>query len=128
MPGSDPAVDQYGIEIDAGADIVTATMEITDSMLNSHGTCHGGVLFLLADAVFDYASNGPQPDDKIAFAAHAEIDFVQAGLVGDRLTATGSRVDVWGRTTLVDVTITNQRDEPVAHFRGRTRTVVKREP
>lgn len=130
MQRTDPAVTQYGIEISRhgeGEDAaVIASMTVTPEMVNSHGVCHGGILFLLADAVMDYTTNGPLPDDQVAFAAHAEIDYVQAGMVDDRLTATGASVDGWGRTGLTDVTITNQRNEPVAHFRGRTRTVTRR--
>jgi len=125
MHGPDPAVDQYGIEISVVNDDVTATMSVTESMVNSHGVCHGGLLFLLADAVMDYTTNGPLAPDAVAFAGHAEIDYAQAAHAGDVLTAIGDRVDGWGRTNLVDVMIVNQRDEPVAHFRGRTRTVKK---
>lgn len=123
MHGSDPAVDQYGIVITHTDDDVTATMTVTETMVNSHGVCHGGLLFLLADAVMDYTTNGPLDDNSVAFAGHAEIDYAQAARVGDELTAIGDRIDGWGRTNLIDVTVVNQRDEPVAHFRGRTRTV-----
>jgi len=126
MQRSDPAVEQYGIEISVADDDVTATMTVTESMVNSHGVCHGGLLFLLADAVMDYTTNGPLDDNATAFAGHAEIDYAQAAHPGDVLTAIGDRVDGWGRTNLVDVTIINQREEPVAHFRGRTRTVPNR--
>lgn len=128
MHGSDPAVDQYGITVsrEPGTPI-TASVVVTEAMVNGHGVCHGGLLFLLADAVMDYTTNDPLPDDSIAFASHAEIDFLQAGQIGDELTATGSAVDTWGRSTLVDVTITNQRGESVAHFRGRTRSVTRKQ-
>lgn len=130
MHASDPAVEHYGIDVSrrghGDASFVTASMTVGPEMVNSHGVCHGGLLFLLADAVMDYTTNGPLPDDQVAFAAHAEIDYVRAAMVDDDLTATGERVGQWGRTGLVDVTITNQRNETVAHFRGRTRTVPKR--
>lgn len=126
MDGSDPAIEQFGITITRDGDDVTATMTVTNEMTNSHGVCHGGLLFLLADAVMDYTTNGPLDDDAVAFAAHAEIDYAKAALSGDELTATSDRVDGWGRTNLLDVMISNQRNEPVAHFRGRTRTVSKK--
>lgn len=126
MHGPDPAIEQFGITITRDGDDVTATMTVTDEMCNSHGVCHGGLLFLLADAVMDYATNGPLDDDSVAFAAHAEIDYVKAALMGDELTAISERVDGWGRTNLLDVMIINQRNEPIAHFRGRTRTVSKK--
>ena len=126
MHEPDPAIEQFGITITRDGDDVTATMTVTDEMCNSHGVCHGGLLFLLADAVMDYATNGPLDDDSVAFAAHAEIDYVKAALMGDELTAISERVDGWGRTNLLDVMIINQRNEPIAHFRGRTRTVSKK--
>jgi len=100
-------------------------MVVTGEMLNSHGVCHGGIIFLLADAVFDRVTNGAVAEDETAFAANATIDFVRAGRVGDKLTATGAAKGRWGRTTLVDVTVRNETDV-VAHFRGQTRTVKKR--
>ena len=126
MHEPDPAIEQFGITITRDGDDVTATMTVTDEMCNSHGVCHGGLLFLLADAVMDYATNGPLDDDSVAFAAHAEIDYVKAALMGDELTAISERVHGWGRTNLLDVMIINQRNEPIAHFRGRTRTVSKK--
>ena len=124
MEVSDPAIEHLGISIDTATDgSVSATITVAPHMLNSHGVCHGGIIFLLADAVMDYSTNGPLDDDAVSFAAHAEVDYVRAGHEGDVLTARGRIADAWGRTSLVDVTVTNQRDEVVTHFRGRTRTV-----
>jgi len=126
MDISDPALERLGISVGREPDgLVSATMTVAADMVNSHGVCHGGISFLLADAVMDYTTNGPLDEGSVAFAAHAEVDYVRAAHVGDVLTATGQVADHWGRTNLVDVTVTNQRDEVVTHFRGRTRTVRK---
>lgn len=122
----DPAVERLEISCErAGNGDWIATLTVDENDLNGHGVCHGGIIFLLADAVFDRVTNSDLPDGEVAYAANANIEFVRGGQVGDVLTAVGSARDRWGRSTLVDVVVTNQRDETVAHFRGKTRTVVK---
>lgn len=124
MSERDPAIDSLGIEVDPDSNgAVSATMLVRPDMANRHGVCHGGILFLLADTVMDYTTNASLGEGTTSFAAHAEIDFVRAGMIGDTLTATGSVTDKWGRTNLLDARITNGDGEVVAHFRGRTRTV-----
>ena len=124
MSGSDPAVDRLGIVCERHPDGAwSASMTVTEDDVNSHGVCHGGVVFLLADAVFDRVTNSDLADDRTAFASNATIEFVRAGMVGDVLTAVCSTADSWGRSTLVDIVVTNGADETVAHFRGKTRTV-----
>lgn len=120
----DPAIDELGIELsNVSSGTATASVVVQPSMANSHGVCHGGILFQLADTVMDYATNAGLEDGTVAFASHAEIDFVRAAMVADTLTATGGVKQTWGRTSLVDVTITNQDGHIIAHFRGRTRRV-----
>ena len=102
-------------------------MTVSENDLNSHGVCHGGIVFLLADAVFDRVTNSDLPADQVAYAAHASIDFARAGQIGDVLSARGSARDRWGRSTLVDVSVSNQDNDIVAHFRGHTRTVTKKD-
>ena len=124
MLPSDPAVDRVGIVTTRLPDGPwSATMTVTDEDLNRHGVGHGGVLFLLADAVFERVTNADLPPDRVAFAAGATIDYLRPAKPGDTVTAIGAVKDTWGRTTMVDVAITNQDDDVIAHFRGQTRTV-----
>ena len=99
----------------------TATMTVTADMVNRHGVCHGGIIFLLADAAMDYASN--HEPDGIAYASHAEVDYAGPARIGDRLSATATASDRWGRTQLIDAVVTTGDGGVIAHFRGRTRTV-----
>ncbi len=126
MESRDPAIDSLDIElvaIEPGKAV--AAMTVTDDMLNSHGVCHGGFIFLLADTTMDYASNSG--GDGTAFAAHAEVDYLRPSVVGDRLVATGVVHDGWGRSQLIDATVVNSATgATVAHFRGRTRTTYGR--
>jgi len=124
MLSNDPAVDRVGITTARLPDGTwSATMTVTDDDLNRHGVGHGGVVFLLADSVFERVTNADLDPERVAFAASASIDFVRPANPGDTITAIGSATDAWGRTTMVDITVANQRDEVVAHFRGQTRTV-----
>jgi len=124
---SDPAIEQLGIKLsEIGSDRVVATMTATDEMANSHGVCHGGVLFLLADTTMDYITNS---GDGTHFAAHAEIDYLRPAFAGDELTATAIVRERWGRSTLVDCVITKAgSDGVIAQFRGRTRGATDRKP
>lgn len=126
MQRHDPALELLGISIEVSGGVGTARMTVTDSMLNSHGICHGGVLFLLADAVMDYTTNDAfyrDEDVPASFAAHAEVDYLRAAKSGDVLLATGSITERWGRSNLLDARITAEGDEqPIALFRGRTRS------
>ena len=125
MEKPDPAVDRLGIEVvEAEPGRAVAQMTVTEEMLNSHGVCHGGLLFLLADTTMDYATNS---GDEMAFAAHAEIDYLRPAVVDDRVIATGTTRERWGRTTLLDAVIVHaDTGDTIAQFRGRTRTTGKR--
>lgn len=126
MLPSDPALDRVGISTaPASGGGWSATMTVTNHDLNRHGVGHGGVVFLLADAVFERVTNSELAADQVAFAASASIDFVRPAHLGDTLTATGATTDTWGRTSLVDITVRNHDDEILAHFRGHTRTVTR---
>jgi acyl-CoA thioesterase len=102
--------------LDVGDGSATIEMQVRDSMLNGHGICHGGFLFMLADSAFAFACNGG--GDPVVAAA-ASIEFLAAAAEGDRLTATARRRVERGRSGVYDVTIT-RREEVIAEFRGRS--------
>ena len=127
MDERDQALEGFGITVsDVGSGTATAQMLVAPHMANRHGVCHGGLLFLLADAAMDYATNDAAGDDQVALAAHAEADFVKAANVGDTLTAVGTIAHSWGRSNLFDAVVSDQDGNTVVHFRGRTRTINKR--
>ena len=95
------------------------SMIVRSDMLNGHGTCHGGYLFLLADSAFAFACNSHNAH---SVAQHAAIDFLAPGREGDRLVATAEERSLRGRSGVYDVTVEND-DGPVAMFRGLSRTV-----
>lgn len=98
----------------------TLSMEVTDLMLNGHGLAHGGFIFALADSAFAFACNGY---DQRTVGHQASITYLAPGRLGERLTAVAREVYRAGRNGIYDVHVTNGHGEPVAEFRGHSRTV-----
>jgi acyl-CoA thioesterase len=100
----------------------TAVMTVRPDMVNGHGTCHGGYLFLLADTAFAFACNTHGPP---VVAAGADVAFLSPARVGDELVATAVERVLAGRSGLYDVTV-RRGDDVVLEFRGRSRAVPTR--
>jgi acyl-CoA thioesterase len=94
-------------------------MTVEARHVNGHGICHGGYLFLLADAALAYASNSHGTS---AVASGADITFLRPVPLGAELVAEAVERAMTGRSGLYDVTV-RVGDEAVAEFRGRTRQV-----
>jgi acyl-CoA thioesterase len=94
-----------------------AVMQVRDDMTNGHGVCHGGIVFALADSAFAFSCNSY---NEATVAAAASIDFLAPAHAGDELTA--EAVELWRtrRNGIYEITVTNQRAERVALFRGRS--------
>jgi acyl-CoA thioesterase len=93
------------------------SMLVRADMLNGHGSCHGGVLFSLADTAFAFACN---TYNALTVAAGATIDFLIPAKQGDELTAVATELWRSRRSGVYDVAVINQRQECVALFRGRS--------
>jgi acyl-CoA thioesterase len=120
MYAADVASQSLGIQVrDVAPGRATATMLVTDNMVNGHGICHGGYVFLLADTAFAFACNTHGP---AVVAAGADVTFLAPVRAGDELTAEGVERAVRGRSGLYDVTV-RRGVEVVAEFRGRSRAL-----
>ena len=113
----DSAARALGIELVAvSAGTVQLAMRVRPDMLNGHGTCHGGVIFALADSAFAYACNSYG----IAMvAAGASIEFLAPARSGVRLIATAIVTSRGERSGIYDVTVRGEAGDVRAHFRGR---------
>jgi acyl-CoA thioesterase len=121
MYDADSASKRLGIEISGvGPGRATATMTVTDAMINGHGICHGGYVFTLADTAFAFACN--TYNDRTV-AAGADIDFLEPVRAGTPLTATAVERTRRGRSGVYDVTVSTSDGQVVAEFRGRSRTI-----
>lgn len=95
-------------------------MAVRNDMLNGHQTCHGGLIFTLADSAFAFACNS---DNQITVGAACTIDYLRPGRAGDVLVAEAEVRSNTGRTGVYDITVRNQNNETVALFRGRSHRV-----
>lgn len=96
------------------------SMVVRGDMLNGHRTCHGGLIFSLADTAFAVACNSHNDN---TVAAAASIDFLAPASEGDTLTAEGRELWRSGRSGLYEIAVTNQREELIALFRGRAHRI-----
>lgn len=98
-----------------------ARMAVTETMVNGHRICHGGLVFTLADSAFALACNaGGRP----TVAVTCDITFVAPARLHDVLLATAHERTAYGRSGITDVTVTREADGAlVAEFRGRSRSL-----
>lgn len=92
-------------------------MTVRTDMMNGHGTCHGGIIFTLADSTFAFACNS---HNHITVAQGATIEFLAPGKPGDVLTAVAEERHLRGRNGVYDITVSNQNGERIALFRGKS--------
>ena len=118
MYSRDRASQWLGLKIvDVREGYARMTMEVKSHMANGHDIGHGGLTFALADSTFAFACNSYNIN---AVAAACSIEFVAPTRVGDVLTATAQEQVLMGRNGIYDVRVTNQRNEVVALFRGKS--------
>lgn len=95
-------------------------MTVSDTMVNGHGLCHGGFIFMLADSAFATACNSY---NRRAVGQHCAIAFLSPARSGDRLVARAIERSRAGRSGLYDVTVTGQEGPVIAEFRGHSRVI-----
>ncbi len=96
------------------------TMAVRPDMANSHGICHGGMIFTLADACFAYACNSY---NHVTVAAGCDIVFPNPARLGDILTAVAEEKHLKGRSGVYDVAVSTQDGTMVGLFRGHSRRI-----
>lgn len=116
----DAASAALGIEVlEAAGGSARLRMRVRPDMVQGHGSCHGGLLFTLADSAFAAACN--QGDGGPVVGASAEITWVAPAFAGDVLEAEAVEHTRFGRNGVTDVTVRRAADGAVlALFRGRS--------
>lgn len=121
MLDGDPACAWFGVALqEVRPGFARMAMTVRPEHLNGHGTCHGGVIFALADTAFAVACNS---DNHRTVAQHNQISYLSPGAAGETLTAEARVVNRSGRSGLTDVTVTGQDGRVVAMFRGASRRI-----
>jgi len=90
-------------------------MTIRKEMVNGFGIIHGGLPFSLADSAFAFACNNR---NNLSVALDVTITFTKAVNIGDVLTAEAKEVHNGRSTGVYLITVTNQKNESVALFKG----------
>ena len=120
MQRADAAGREAGVRLlEVGPGWARVGLTVQARHVNGHGICHGGYVFLLADAAFAYACNSHGVS---AVAAGADITFLRPVPAGAELVAEAAERALVGRSGLYDVTVRVGTDS-VAEFRGRSRQV-----
>lgn len=81
------------------------SVTVTESMLNFHGTTHGGIVFGLADIAFAAACNS---HGQVAVALSMDIHYLHSSKVGDHLVAEAKEVSRSAATALYDITVSEK--------------------
>jgi acyl-CoA thioesterase len=117
----DPASQKLGMTLDEiRPGYARMSMRVREDMLNGHGTCHGGYIFMLADSAFAFACNSHNFN---TVGAGCSIDYLAPGREGDVLTAEAVEQALSGKTGVYDIVVTNQEGRKVALFRGKSHRV-----
>ena len=121
MYAKDLASRHLGIAIsDVEAGRATARMVVRDTMVNGHGVCHGGYVFLLADTAFAFACN---TYGAVTVAAACDVVFIAPAREGDVLWARAVERTRFGRSGVYDVTVRGDDETVIAEFRGLSRSL-----
>ena len=90
-------------------------MTIRKEMVNGFGIVHGGLPFSLADSAFAFACNNR---NNLSVALDVTITFTKAVNIGDVLTAEAKEFHNGRSTGVYVITVSNQKNERVALFKG----------
>ena len=119
---NDRATRALGMQVvDVTPGCATLTMTVRADMLNGHDICHGGLIATLADSSFAFACNSY---DELTVASGFSVELVAPARLGDVLIARCEEVSKAGRTGVYDAIVSNQRNERIAMFRGRSYTMI----
>ncbi len=101
--------------VDGGPGRAAVRMIVGEEHLNFNGTCHGGVLFALADSAFGLSSNSHKA---VAAGIDAHIAYPAAARLGETLTASASEVTRSSRLATYRVDVAGADGKIVAVFTG----------
>lgn len=105
-----------GIEIlEINANFCKLKLNVRKEMTNGFKIAHGGITYSLADSCLAFVANA---DGLKAVSIETSISHTNKVNIGDTLTASSKQVNKSSKTALYYITITNQDNLEVAHFKG----------
>ena len=101
------------LEINEGNCILKMT--VRDEMTNGFNIAHGGITYSLADSALAFAANTYNIQ---SISIETSISHTKKVQSGDILKATTKEINKSKKTSIYYITITNQDNIEVAHFKG----------
>lgn len=101
--------------ISAAEGVAKFGLSVEDRHVNSHGFCHGGILFALADTSLAYANMSL---GKLGVTLSANAIFLKSVKKGDYVIATSKLIQDGKRAFACEVSIKNQSNDQVVSFQG----------
>lgn len=103
------------LEIEEGR--AKVRLKFQEKHMNFFNAGHGGAIYSLGDAAFQLACNA-SADIEIAVALNTSLSHIKKVELGETLVADAEVVSRTNRTSITDISITNEKNEVVALFRG----------
>ena len=116
MMGGDAFSQWLGIEVlEISEGYCKLKMTIREEMTNGFKIAHGGIAYSLADSCLAFAANS---DGVQSVSVETSISHTKKVVSGDTLTATTKEIKKSKKTGSYHITITNQNNIEIAHFKG----------
>lgn len=116
MFNNDPMSQWLGIErLNEGPGVSVLRMKVRAEMLNGFGIAHGSITYALADSALAFASNAHGVQ---AVSIETSISHVKPVKENDVLITEVNEVNLTKSTGLYYITVRNQEQIAVAHFKG----------
>ncbi|MCB9195243.1 MAG: hotdog fold thioesterase [Flavobacteriales bacterium] len=114
---SDDQMSQWlGINIvSVDTDHCVLQMTVRNDMVNGFGIAHGGITYAIADSCVAFSANA---NGMIAVSIESSISHLQKVMVNDVLRAESDLIAKNSKTGTYQVSILNQNNDKVAHFKG----------
>jgi acyl-CoA thioesterase len=90
-------------------------MTVRDEMTNGFNIAHGGISYSLADSALAFAANS---DGIQSLSIETTISHTKKVMSGDILTAETKEISKSEKNAVYSISITNQDNITVAHFKG----------
>ena len=105
-----------GIEIiEVAVGCCELKMTIREEMTNGFEIAHGGITYSLADSALAFASNSL---GRKSVSVETSISHTKSCVAGDVLVAKAVEKSLTNKIAIYEITITNQKKEIVALFKG----------
>jgi len=116
MMSKDAFSQWLGISIlEMGAGHCRLQMTVREEMCNGFGVTHGGISYSFADSTLAFACNSRGIK---AMSIETSISHTAPVYPGDILIADATELSLKNKVAIYSITVHNQKEELVAHFKG----------